>query len=152
MLKRASKKQCQKLVYIAERPTNGTRRLPKRQRASIDTKINQIIQRSIPARRIVINRNRATNRIRARIRVLILPDPEDTIDIRVVQPEDGVSGRVGEISAWVAAPGEVAAGVHSHVSVGEVALEAVDPGGWVWVVFDDVGCVAVLCPAGGGVD
>ena len=148
MLERTSKNNVRKLVYIAERPTNGTRRLPKRQRATIDTKINQIIQRSIPARRIIINRNRATNRIRARIRVLILPDPEDTIDVRVVQPEDGVSGRVGKISAWVAAPGEVAGGVHAHVPVGEVALEPVDPGGWVWVVFDDVCCVAVFCPAG----
>ena len=56
-----------------------------------------------------------------------LPDPVDTVDLRVVQPEGGVVGRDEGIAARVAANGEVTAAVDAQ-QVGRAARVAVHLG------------------------
>jgi len=67
--------------------------------------------------------SRALNNKRTIARRQILPRPEDSINRRVVQVEDRVTGGSEEVASRVAADGVVAAAVHAQVFIGEVALE-----------------------------
>lgn len=73
------------------------------------------------------------NRILPRRQILVLPDPPDTVDIRVVQPERGVTRAGEEVSPWVATDGEVAPAVHPEDALGKDTLHVILEVGYVIV-------------------
>lgn len=82
------------------------------------------------------------------LEVHVLPHPPGAVDLGVVQEEGGLGGRGEEVTARVAAGGEVTAGVDTVEAGGEVALHAVLEGSDVVVVGDQVVHVRVLGPVG----
>lgn len=70
-------------VNIAEGPGYGVRHLPNRVCLAIETQIHSIIQGEIAARRCVIDGHGATDSVLTVFNILILPDPEHSIDVRM---------------------------------------------------------------------
>lgn len=67
----------------------------------------------------------------------------------MVQEKRRVCGAREEITAGVAADGEVSAGMYAQEAGGEVALHGVCEGEEVRAVFNEAGDVGVFGPAGG---
>lgn len=65
------------------------------------------------------------NSILPRRQILVLPDPPDTVDVRVVQPERGVTRAGEEVSPGVATNCEVAPAVHPEHALGKDTLHVI---------------------------
>lgn len=114
-------------IDIAKRPAGSVKQLTNRPILSQHTKILHVVEGRI--RRIRNSKprkdSRALNNKSTIARLQILPRPEDTIDGRVVQIEDRVTGGRKEVTRRITADGVVAAAVHAEIFIGKVTLETV---------------------------
>jgi hypothetical protein len=112
-------------VNITKRlPIDSTHQIPNLPRLHAQIiRLDNIVQRRLPTRRVVVNRNRARHRARL-VQMQGLPDPVHAVEHGVVHEEHGVVGTAVEI-AGVAANGEVARGVQAQEALVETALELV---------------------------
>ena len=88
----------------------------------IDTKFNDIMERSVATRRAIVQSDGTGNCVQPARDVLILPYPPCTIDLCVMEEEHGISRAAEDISTWVTAEGEMARSVYSKDTRGEVTL------------------------------
>lgn len=65
------------------------------------------------------------NSILPRRQILVLPNPPDTVDVGVVQPERRVTRAGEEVSPWVATNCEVAPAVHPEHALGKDTLHVI---------------------------
>lgn len=114
-------------VDVAKRPPSRIKQLTDGPVLGQHTEILHIIKGSIRSIRNAKARqdSRALDNKSPIVRLHILPRPEDTINGRVVQVEDRVTGGGEEVTSRITADGVVAAAVHPEVFIGEVALKAV---------------------------
>lgn len=95
-------------IDIAKRPRKRITSIPNSNRAAINPQIDQIIQRRIPTRRVIIQRDGSGDDILPVRDIEILPRPPGAIDHGVVKEEIGIAGRSEQITSWIPAVGEVA--------------------------------------------
>ena len=88
-------------IDIAERPTKRAHRIlnrniPKRI-LKHRTQRQRIIQRTLPTRRVVLERDSTINRISPVLEILVLPDPPSSVNLGVVLPEVWIGWGVVEV-------------------------------------------------------
>lgn len=110
-------------------------------------RIDGIIESGVAARGRVVHGDGRANSVLSGLKVQVLPCPPRTVNHSVVKIERGVAGRGEEVTSGVTTDGEVASGVHTEETVGEVTLHSSREGGKVLVVLDQVGDVFILSPA-----
>jgi hypothetical protein len=97
-------------IHIAKRTGSCAQRILDQDALSIHTQINHIIQSGIPRWRAVIQCDGASQgviafRTATACRILILPDPPGTIDLRMMQPKPNITwGRENVRSRIAASP------------------------------------------------
>ena len=91
-------------------------------RGRIDAQIDVVLQSAGARRRVVVQRDGASDGVLAGSDVLVLPYPPGAVDLGVVEPEHRIARRGEDVSAWVAPEGEVTAGVDAVEALVEDAL------------------------------
>ena len=78
-------------IDIAERPTKRAHRILNRNVPKHilkhRTQRQRVIQRTLPARRVIVERDSTIKRISPVLEILVLPDPPRAIDLCVVEVE-----------------------------------------------------------------
>ena len=80
------------------------------------------MQSSISAGRGVVQGDGSSDGVLSVLQILVLPDPPCAVDLCVVQEEGGVSWGGEDVSTWVSADGEVAAGVYAAAKMRLVSV------------------------------
>jgi hypothetical protein len=115
-------------INITKRTRHGIHRIRNRNPWRVNPECNNILQRPIPTRGRIIQRNRPANRIPPILNILTLPYPPRAIDLSMMEPEHRVPGAGEDVSAGVATEREMPASVDAVEARGEIALhEGLEP-------------------------
>jgi len=77
-------------IDITQRSVQGVHDIPNLDLVCKLPQVNNIVERSVSARRAVEQCEGSGNRVQAVLRVLALPDPPSTVNLRMVQEEEWV--------------------------------------------------------------
>ncbi len=100
-------------IDVAERTRESAHRLRDLNAGIVNTHVDDILQSSVSAGRVVVQGDGAGDGVLAVFEVLVLPDPPGAVDLCVGEEEGRVSWGDEDGSAWVTADGEVASGVYA---------------------------------------
>jgi hypothetical protein len=100
-------------IDVAEGTCESAHRLRNLNAGIVDTQVDDVLQSSASAGRVVVQGDGAGDGVLAVLQVLVLPNPPGAVDLCVVEPEGGVSGGDEDVSAWVTTDGEVASRVYA---------------------------------------
>ncbi len=100
-------------IDIAERTRESAHRLRDLNARVVNSQVDDILQSSVSAGRVVVQGDGAGDSVLAVLQVLVLPDPPGAVDLGMVEEKGWVSGGDEDVSAWVTADGEVACGVYA---------------------------------------
>jgi hypothetical protein len=93
-------------IDVAEGTCESAHRLRNLNAGIVDTQVDDVLQSSASAGRVVVQGDGAGDGVLAVLQVLVLPDPPGAVDLCVVEEE-------GRVSAWVTTDGEVASRVYA---------------------------------------
>ena len=74
-------------VDVAERTSERRHGSSDRDARCIHTKINEVIQSTVPTWRVIVQRDRSRDGVLSVLDVLVLPDPPSAIDLSMMKPE-----------------------------------------------------------------
>ena len=136
------------------RAAHGVRSIPNSDITRVRSSHVQDILEGRGRRRKIGHGSRAVKSVGALSGLKVLPGPVQTIDGSMVEEEEWVTGRRGEVTSWVATDDEVTSGVHAHEVVGKVVrgrttLEVL-PEGLVRLALQQRNDVVVLEPSFAG--
>jgi hypothetical protein len=95
-------------IHITERTSSSAKRVLDQNALSINTQIDHIIRPGIPRWRFVVQSDGSSQRVvalstAAARRILILPDPPGTINLRMVQIKPRITRRIEQVTCKVRA-------------------------------------------------